>query len=423
MVRRDSDITLVNSPKDDGGSTAAEAQSENANALRTLAQEMFKGLLAQLALDTRSIPSSTCRDKGTYGLGMGVGSPTEAMSYLDLTFPIPNCAECVGTQMRKSSFGGKGRNNVLPALGRSITHPSDRSMESTSCGGSVYTQMKDSTSEMSRSPTLTQIFCSDCISSDNEGKRVLKDEVSLNSLDEELHRHVDKGKGAELLQIIRRGTGDAFETLLKSNASLEEKDQKGKTPLILAASLDKVEFIEKLLKYGADVQAVDKNRATALHNAIESSSWSAMSLLLNSKDYKPVASVEGDLKSIINKPDKNGRTPLHCCTYAACAEDDMERVARELITCGANVDAKDKADLPPVYYAIKNRRDSAVQLFLEVGAGLEFVRPETSPAIAMLLDDHIAGKSPSPRGGSIKCPKKKRKGSVFALKQKSGTKT
>ena len=416
IERRDSNITLVNALRDDGDETPAGSDSENSIPLHALAQQIFKGLLGQLAPGNGSIPQPNIHDTGTNGLGISVQvPPTEAITSLDPAFhaPKPALSEYVGAQIERSSFDPKGWSNVLSALYRSTTQPLEAPSESTSSGGSTYTQKRKPTSGISQSSTLARTVSNGCIVSDDEGKSVAEVRTSLGLLDKESHGRADKAKGAELLKIVKCGTGEAFETLLQSDASLEEKDEKGKTALIVAASLNKVNFVEKLLRYEADVQAADKNGATALHNAIESSSWSTVSLLLEFTNCRSVASIQGHSNPKINLPDKNGRTPLHCCTYTACAEGDMERVSRELIDCGANIEAKDKAELPPVYYAIKNRRESVVELFLDKGASLDFERPETSSRIGMLLDNHILGKQRSPRTESTKSPKNGRKRLIF----------
>ena len=43
--------------------------------------------------------------------------------------------------------------------------------------------------------------------------------------------------------------------------------QEGRTVLILAASLGKLDFIPLLLSHGADIHAEDNDKATALHAA------------------------------------------------------------------------------------------------------------------------------------------------------------
>ena len=223
-----------------------------------------------------------------------------------------------------------------------------------------------------------------------EGRDTEKRQDPSKTLKEGLQTCMDKKKGEELLQVTRSGSPDAFQTLLQSDASLEEKDeQKGKTPLIIAASLGKIDMVQQLLAHGANVQAVDRKGATALHNAVESTSWPVMSLLLKTRD----ASQNGNLP--INSCDKRGRTPLHCCTSLPCAEDSMKEAVKELITYDADIDARDGFDVPPIYYAIKNRRYSVVELLLEKGADRSFERPETSAEIGKLLDDHRAGRSPS----------------------------
>ena len=388
LQRRESDITLVNSSED-----------ENPNALHAFAQSLFMQILNQMTSNKGSIslPSSESRNPP-------VPSRTEQDYFTDaatdlgsqrLDPRLVNSRDNSG-RPKKPSFDGQSLKNYTfptPYLG---TPPLDGSPDFLSLGDSPTSTMRRSVSGTSGSLTLAQIS-SECIDPRDDSDSVKKENGSYRPLDEGTQNRTNKTKGAELLEVIRDGSDEHFKDLLQGDASLEEKDIKGKTPLILAASLGKIDMVDMLLAKGANAQAVDNKQATALHNAIESLAWPVLSLLLKHRDTSHKA-----CRIDVNFLDKRGRTPLHCCTSLRCAEDNMKEAVGELIAREADIDIKDNSDKNPVYYAIKHRRYSVVELFLNAGADLNFERPDTSPDIGRLLDNHLAEKSPSPMSSKRK---------------------
>ena len=400
LQRRESDITLVNPSED-----------ENPNALHALAQSFFMQILNQMTSSKGSISLPSGESKGP-----PVPSRTEQDYFTDaatdlgaqrLDPRLVNSRDNSG-RPKKPSFDGQSLKNYTfptPYLG---TPPLDGSPDFLSLGDSPTSTMRRSVSGTSGSLTLAQIS-SECIDPRDDDDSVKKENDPYKPLNEGAQHRTNKAKGVELLQVIKNSSDEHFKDLLRSDASLEEKDEKGKTPLILAASLGKIDVVDMLLAKGANAQAVDNKQATALHNAIESSAWPVMSLLLKHRDTSHTA-----CRIDVNYPDKRGRTPLHCCTSLRCAEDNMKEAVGELIAREADIDIKDNSDKNPVYYAIKHRRYSVVELFLNAGADLNFERPETSPDIGRLLDSHLAEKSPSPMSSKRKDsakPPRARKGS------------
>ena len=71
---------------------------------------------------------------------------------------------------------------------------------------------------------------------------------------------------------IYSGNTEIIEVLLQiSTTILHEKDHAGRTPLHHAVFMDsnQILMIQKLMEYGADVNALDNDRRTALHHASE----------------------------------------------------------------------------------------------------------------------------------------------------------
>ncbi|KAL9612225.1 MAG: hypothetical protein Q9167_003174 [Letrouitia subvulpina] len=159
-------------------------------------------------------------------------------------------------------------------------------------------------------------------------------------------------KGMQLLQAIKNGDVYTFESLLfQSDTGLKEQDLKGRTPLLLAASLGRGDMVKKLLAEYAD--AMSSERETDDHRMID-----------------------------LNAADKLGRTALHYI-----AEFEMYNEAEILLGHDVNVNARDNGGSPPVYYAIKNRKYYATKLLLARTTGFQLPPTPISSEIKKLLKE------------------------------------
>lgn len=150
--------------------------------------------------------------------------------------------------------------------------------------------------------------------------------------------------GTLLLEAIRTGDKDTFESLfLDGDTSFQEKDDKDRTPLLLAASLGMKNIVKRFL--ADDISFSPPNNA------------------VSAGDTKTTNHREID----INLTDTLGRSALHYC-----AEFDMCYEATVLLDHGVDVNARDKSDCPPAYYAAKNRKYYVLKLLVERGADREF---------------------------------------------------
>ena len=195
-------------------------------------------------------------------------------------------------------------------------------------------------------------------------------------------------KGMELLDCIPENDIRTIEWLIENGATLEEGDETEKTPLLLAASLGKVDAVNILLRKGADPSARDNTDQTALHLAIRRpSAHAVIPFLLKPPNPQQLDSISELHNNLVNARDKAGRTPLHNCVRFG-----MLKLAETLIAHNADINARDSKGLPPAYHAMKNRKYEIVELLVEKKADFgDFEWPpphDISREIGILLEEN-----------------------------------
>lgn len=166
--------------------------------------------------------------------------------------------------------------------------------------------------------------------------------------------------GTLLLEAIRTGDNYRFESLfLDRNTSFQEKDDKDRTPLLLAANLDMKDIVKRFL--------ADDTLFSSPNNVVSAEDT-------NTANHREID---------IHLTDTVGRSVLHyCAEFGMCDE------AVILLDRGVDVNARDKIDYPPAYYAAKNGKDHVLKLLLERGADTDFERPiPTVSRIGRLLEN------------------------------------
>jgi serine/threonine-protein phosphatase 6 regulatory ankyrin repeat subunit B len=146
---------------------------------------------------------------------------------------------------------------------------------------------------------------------------------------------------------------DIVEVLIAKGANVDVKDVSGRTPLHVAASKGTVIF-KLLVAKGANVNARDKRGNMPFHSAAGGQYIS-----------------EGHLKLLIakgadiNARNDRGFTPLH---FAAFTRKRHDKVVEYLLANGANINTKGRyGNTPLIVCAARNRKET-VELLLEKGA-------------------------------------------------------
>ncbi len=106
-----------------------------------------------------------------------------------------------------------------------------------------------------------------------------------------------------IYDIIKNEDQETFSNMVMLGYDIDERDADGFTPLMIASSLGKAEFVAFLINNGADVNARSKSGLTPLHRAAQAGSAAVIQLL-----------TEAD--AIIDLPDNDGMTPLMAAVSA-----------------------------------------------------------------------------------------------------------
>lgn len=182
------------------------------------------------------------------------------------------------------------------------------------------------------------------------------------------------------------------QTLIEQGAYVEAKDDKGRTPLMLASGNGELESVRLLLaRYGKSANTMDKNGHTSLIYAIKGNHLSTAKLLLEHKADPNLAGKEALLPLIdaikkgnlqgarllldhganpneSRKDTKSEMTPL---SYAA-EFGDIEMV-RELLKRGAEVDRLNQKRSTALTLAAYNGHEEVARLLMNAGANPDHV--------------------------------------------------
>ncbi|XP_077592024.1 ankyrin repeat domain-containing protein 27 isoform X3 [Stigmatopora nigra] len=192
-----------------------------------------------------------------------------------------------------------------------------------------------------------------------------------------LFEHISKGNEAEVARLLSESESEEDMRLchplcscdlcdLQQSGKLNDlslvtpysRDQRGYTPLHVAAICGQAQLIDLLVSKGAPVNATDYHTLTPLHLACQKGYQGVTLLLLH---YKADADAQ----------DNNGNTPLHlACMYGH--EDCVKAlVYYDFQTCCLDL-RNDKGDTP-LHLASRWGYESIIQVLLENGASVHMV--------------------------------------------------
>ncbi|RDW80384.1 hypothetical protein BP5796_05082 [Coleophoma crateriformis] len=144
-----------------------------------------------------------------------------------------------------------------------------------------------------------------------------------------------------------------FLDLAEGSIDLEQHNDRGLTPLLLAVQRRHTEIVRILLEHekSPDITAKDKNGWTVLHYAL--SRWEG-------EDMVEMLVNHG---ANVNAAAKDGTTPLHCAV-----NNNKLHGAKILLQNSVSTEAKDSAGRTPMYVAVQKKRLDMVAMLMKGGA-------------------------------------------------------
>lgn len=169
---------------------------------------------------------------------------------------------------------------------------------------------------------------------------------------------VDERGTTPLHIAARAGRVDIAALLIEKGADLEAKSPSGFTPLFLAVAGKKPDTVNLLLDKGACVNAETRFETTPLFTAAESGSPEI-------------------LQSLIGRgAELNHASPIFGSALHRAAYMDFPEGARILLDAGADLNVRDQRGMTPLHQAAQLGRIAVVRLFVERGADVDAVDGE-----------------------------------------------
>lgn len=206
--------------------------------------------------------------------------------------------------------------------------------------------------------------------------------------------------GSTLLHVATlRNHEDFIDRLLSKGADIESKDKYDITPFLLACQHSH-KMLPVLLERGANINAVYRAEARALHAAAAQGNTKALEFLiehglnieeLTEKSYTPLACAltwgqdEAALLLMekganVNLQTKKGATPLHF----AC-KNNLVRSTFALLERGSKVNVRDNDGWTPLHEACATGCPSIVRKLVECGADIELELPNKDRPLHVAL--------------------------------------
>ena len=200
------------------------------------------------------------------------------------------------------------------------------------------------------------------------------------------------GGNSKIMNAALGADPEEFELLLKYNASLNIKDNRGrsilqiatncfpeafcmsnavengKDPMTCLKETERLAIVQSLLRLGADVNAKDQSGRTPLIDTV-------------SCGYAKIANELLDRGANINEEDNDGENPL----LLAIAYDRVE-IMQILLKKGANLNFRNRKDTSPLILAIYKENLNAVKLLIENGADVNLPGPHGMTPLMMAVD-------------------------------------
>jgi ankyrin repeat protein/energy-coupling factor transporter ATP-binding protein EcfA2 len=187
-----------------------------------------------------------------------------------------------------------------------------------------------------------------------------------------------------LMLAAANGHKDSVEFLLKNGANVNDKNNEGNTPLILAAANGHKDSVEFLLKNGANVNDKNNEGNTPLMLAATNKDKDIVLYLL-----KQGAEFDSNDSSVVNALTFT-IFEQRCGSIREAATYGYVNVLKFLLTHGADINSEDSNKNTPLILAAANGHKDAVELLLNRGANVNDKNNEgKSPLYFALSSNNI----------------------------------
>ncbi|XP_072354829.1 kinase D-interacting substrate of 220 kDa-like isoform X1 [Scyliorhinus torazame] len=153
-----------------------------------------------------------------------------------------------------------------------------------------------------------------------------------------------------LLTYVEEENITAFKALLEKYKDVDERNESGQTPLMLAAEQGNLEIVQELLKRGANCNLEDADNWTALISAAK-------------EGYLEIVSELFNFNANLEHRDMGGWTALMWAAYKGHTE-----ISRLLLEKGANPNITGQYSVYPIIWAAGRGHHEIVELLLQHGA-------------------------------------------------------
>ncbi|RSL87207.1 hypothetical protein CEP51_002356 [Fusarium floridanum] len=170
----------------------------------------------------------------------------------------------------------------------------------------------------------------------------------------------------------------AFETLMQASANVNQKTSHGgRTPLHFICAWTNVIMVRELIDSGASVSALDNNKWTPLHDAVN--------IICGVPQEMDVVETLLDAHADPNCGDWGGSTPLHILFINDELESDfLTTLARTLMDAGADLEAKDMVGQTVLLYACTQVCRN-IPILIDLGANVRAVDDGGESLVSKLL--------------------------------------
>jgi len=204
-----------------------------------------------------------------------------------------------------------------------------------------------------------------------------------------------------LEQAVENGNVEIVRTLLLAGASVNVRNEGGRTPLMYLRQSATADLVRELISAGAKVNARDESDGTALMNAAAFGGYPAVKELLDAgakidakdadgktalmfaaeNDDPQVTKLLIDAGADVRAKSEDGKSAL-----MIAADDGDPEVVKLLISFNANINDTDKDGWSPLMFAVNVTDEESVLALLNAGADLTLKNREGQTVLAIARD-------------------------------------